>query len=199
MLFWFVVFVIFRFVKHFEAFAKWALQVAYYYYSSSIGCWAGDHKVSPCTTIISKCGNQLFLHCSFIAIAPSLLFIIINEGSKQYRWKINLTWKGWAKPRDLEGRFEAFQYHTVWCSCNLWYILGVNQSQVRLVSSLSNRIKLYNPFIEDFMLGWFSCWPGIKSSIKGLYSFILLLRLLDTSLTCDWFTPRMKSTFGQNF
>ena len=30
--------------------------------SSSIGCGAGGHKVSPCTTIISKCGNLLFLH-----------------------------------------------------------------------------------------------------------------------------------------
>ena len=34
--------------------------------SSSIGCAAGDHKVSTCTTIISKCDNLLFLHCSFI-------------------------------------------------------------------------------------------------------------------------------------
>ena len=40
--------------------------------SSSIGCGAGDHKVSPCTTIISKCGNLLFLHCSFIIPKQSL-------------------------------------------------------------------------------------------------------------------------------
>ena len=40
--------------------------------SSSIGCGAGDHKVSPCTTIISKYGNLLFLHCSFIIPKQSL-------------------------------------------------------------------------------------------------------------------------------
>ena len=40
--------------------------------SSSISCRAGDHKVSPCTTIISKCGNLLFLHCSFIIPKHSL-------------------------------------------------------------------------------------------------------------------------------
>ena len=43
--------------------------------SSSIGCGAGDHKVSPCTTIISKCGNLLFLHCSFIIPKQSLYII----------------------------------------------------------------------------------------------------------------------------
>ena len=42
--------------------------------SSSIGCGA-DHKVSPCTTIISKCGNLLFLHCSFIIPKQSLYII----------------------------------------------------------------------------------------------------------------------------
>ena len=40
--------------------------------SSSIDCGAGDHKVSPCTTIISICGNLLFLHCSFIIPKQSL-------------------------------------------------------------------------------------------------------------------------------
>ena len=43
--------------------------------SSSIGCGAGDHKVSPCMTIISKCGNLLFLHCSFIIPKQSLYII----------------------------------------------------------------------------------------------------------------------------
>ena len=43
--------------------------------SSSIGCGAGDHKVSPCSTIISKCGNLLFLHCSFIIPKQSLYII----------------------------------------------------------------------------------------------------------------------------
>ena len=43
--------------------------------SSSIGCGAGDHKVSPCATIISKCGNLLFLHCSFIIPKQSLYII----------------------------------------------------------------------------------------------------------------------------
>ena len=43
--------------------------------SSSIGCGAGDHKVSPCTTIISKCGNLLFLLCSFIIPKQSLYII----------------------------------------------------------------------------------------------------------------------------
>ena len=43
--------------------------------SSSIGCGAGNHKVSPCTTIISKCGNLLFLHCSFIIPKQSLYII----------------------------------------------------------------------------------------------------------------------------
>ena len=43
--------------------------------SLSIGCGAGDHKVSPCTTIISKCGNLLFLHCSFIIPKQSLYII----------------------------------------------------------------------------------------------------------------------------
>ena len=45
--------------------------------SSSIGCGAGGHKVSPCTTIISKCGNLLFLHCSFIIPKQSLYIIKI--------------------------------------------------------------------------------------------------------------------------
>ena len=35
-------------------------------------CGAGDHKISPYTTIISKCGNLLFLHCSFIIPKQSL-------------------------------------------------------------------------------------------------------------------------------
>ena len=43
--------------------------------SSSIDCGAGDHKVSPCTTITSKCGNLLFLHCSFIIPKQSLYII----------------------------------------------------------------------------------------------------------------------------
>ena len=43
--------------------------------SSSIGCGAGDHKVSPCTTISSKCGNLLFLHCSIIIPKQSLYII----------------------------------------------------------------------------------------------------------------------------
>ena len=43
--------------------------------SSYIGCGAGDHKVSPCMTIISKCGNLLFLHCSFIIPKQSLYII----------------------------------------------------------------------------------------------------------------------------
>ena len=45
------------------------------YSSSSIGCGAGDHKVFPCMTIISKCGNLLFLHCSFIIPKQSLYII----------------------------------------------------------------------------------------------------------------------------
>ena len=49
--------------------------------SSSIGCGAGDHKVSPCMTIISKCGNLLLLHCSFITPKQSL-----------YRIKVWSTW-----------------------------------------------------------------------------------------------------------
>ena len=49
--------------------------------SSSIGCGAGDHKVSPCMTIISKCGNLLFLHCSFIIPKQSL-----------YIFKVWSTW-----------------------------------------------------------------------------------------------------------
>ena len=47
----------------------------YVYSSSSIGCGAGDHKVSPCMTIISKCGSLLFLHCSFIIPKQSLYII----------------------------------------------------------------------------------------------------------------------------
>ena len=47
----------------------------YYSSSSSIGFGAGDHKVSPCTTIISKCGNLLFLHCSFIIPKQSLYIV----------------------------------------------------------------------------------------------------------------------------
>ena len=43
--------------------------------SSSIGCGTGDYKVSPCTTIIIKCGNLLFLHCSFIIPKQSLYII----------------------------------------------------------------------------------------------------------------------------
>ena len=43
--------------------------------SSSIGCGAGEKKVSPCTTIISKCGNLLFLHCFFIIPKQSLYII----------------------------------------------------------------------------------------------------------------------------
>ena len=43
--------------------------------SSSIGCGAGNHKVSPCMTIISKCGNLLFLHCSFTIPKQSLYII----------------------------------------------------------------------------------------------------------------------------
>ena len=47
----------------------------HHHHSSSIGCGAGDHKVSPCMTIISKCGNLLFLHCSFIIPKQSLYII----------------------------------------------------------------------------------------------------------------------------
>ena len=50
--------------------------------SSSIGCGAEDHKVSPCATIISKCGNLLFLHCSFIV-------------PKQYLY-IGKVWSTWS-------------------------------------------------------------------------------------------------------
>ena len=50
--------------------------------SSSIGCGAGDHKVLPCTAIISKCGNLLFLHCSFI----------IPKQSLHYKGKVRSTW-----------------------------------------------------------------------------------------------------------
>ena len=49
--------------------------------SSSIGCGAGDHKASPCTTIISKCGNLLFLLCYFIVPEQSL-----------YKGKVWSTW-----------------------------------------------------------------------------------------------------------
>ena len=42
---------------------------------SSISCGADDHKIFPCTTIISKCGNLLFLHCSFIIPKQSLYII----------------------------------------------------------------------------------------------------------------------------
>ena len=56
--------------------------------SSSIGCGAGDHKVSPCTTIISKCGNLLFLHCSFIIPKQSLYIIKVgvNPSQKKEMW-----------------------------------------------------------------------------------------------------------------
>ena len=37
-----------------------------------ISCRAGEHKVSPCTTIISKCDNLLHLHCSFISFCSKL-------------------------------------------------------------------------------------------------------------------------------
>ena len=64
--------------------------------SSSIGCGAGDHKVSPCTTIISKCGNLLFLHCSFIIPKQSLYIIKV--------------WSTWStrSPLPIVGMYRAY-------------------------------------------------------------------------------------------
>ena len=60
--------------------------------SSSIGCGAGDHKVPPCTTIISKCDNLLFLHCSFIIPKQSLYIIKVwSTLSTRSDWSKNST------------------------------------------------------------------------------------------------------------
>ena len=142
----------------------------YYSSSSSIGCWAGDHKVSPCRMIISKCGNLLFLHCSFIIPKQSL-----------YIGKVWSTWStrspfanGWDVQSISSGRLFLWHLEDVakkfQQAVYYWYIF--------MVTKLCFKEQLFmHPITAHYkialILNWSEC--SINSTIPiltdGIKSF----------------------------
>ena len=94
--------------------------------SSSIGCGAGDHKVSPCMTIISKCGNLLFLHCPFIIPKQSVYIIKV--------------WSTWStrSPFANDGNVQSISYNRLF----LWHSEDVTKKfQLAVPNQMNQRIK----------------------------------------------------------
>ena len=94
--------------------------------SSSICCGAGDHKVSPCTTIISKCGNLLFLHCSFIIPNQSLY--------------IGKVWSTWSIRSPFASGWDYRAYLLAGSSFDIWRMWPRNFSWLCLTRSLRGTV-----------------------------------------------------------
>ena len=120
--------------------------------SSSIGCGAGDHKVSPCTTIISKCRNLLFLRCSFIIPKKSL-----------YIGKVWSTWStrspfanGWDVQSISSNRL--FPWHSEDVTKKFQHSHGINGGVQNMVNAL---------YIQHDSVAWGSKGIDFVSHVLG--------------------------------
>ena len=109
--------------------------------SSSIGCGAGNHKVSTCTTIISKCGNLLFLHCSFIIPKQSLLDFVHLQVRSLGVWSMWLTRSPFANGWNVQSSVGASPDSWV----QQW--VRVHKARVR-VWSYKARVRVHQVWVQ---------------------------------------------------